>query len=173
MYTHTHNAYMHTHAHTHTMHTCTCTHIMHTCTRRGERRLIGLQDCWGRGRGGLIFSQIKYESGGGGGGGGGGSLTIRHQTRRIDQPPWLQACIHTHIHTHAYSHIHTHNAHINRHAHVCMCIASSCVYMCAYTYTHTQKYCWTANTLREKCAFFAIGTTQKSCIAFLNVYSQL
>ena len=153
----THNAYMY-------MHTHAPTHTMHTTTRRGERRLIGLQDCLGRGRGGLTFSQIKYKNGGEG-----GPLAIRHQTRGIDQPPWLQACIHTHtwhtctythlhIHTCIFTHIHafTHNAHINTHAHVCMRIAS-----CAYTYTYTEILLDSKYTLREV-RFFAIGTTQKS-----------
>ena len=100
-----------------------------------------------------------------GGGGGGVPLAIRHQTRGIDQPPWLQACIHTctymytHMHTHANIHIHTHShtqcTHINTHAHVCMCIIHVCMCMhtCTHTFTHTQKYCWTANSLREKCTF--------------------
>ena len=128
-----------------TMHTHAPTHTMHTCTRRGERRLIGLQDCWGRGRGGgLTFSQIKYESRGVGGVGG---RWVPSQSgikqRGLTNPPGYRP-EYTHIHTHS----HTHNAHINTHAHVCMCIAS-CVYMyvCAYTYTQTQKYCWIANTL--------------------------
>ena len=111
-----------------------------------------------------------------GGGGGGYPLAIRHQTRGIDQPPWLQACIHTwpHAHTHtckhthANTHIHTHShtqcTHINTLAHVCICIIHVCMCMhtCTHTSTHTQKYCWTANTS----ALFAIGTTQKPCIAF-------
>ena len=134
-----------THMHTHTMHTCTCTHIMHTHNAymhtQGERRLIGLQDCWGRGRGASYLAKTKA--------GGGTSQSGIKQGGLTSPPGYRPAYTHTytHMHIHTYTRIHTHNAHINRHAHVCMCIASSCVYMCAYTYTHTQKYCWTANTL--------------------------
>ena len=121
-----------THMHTHTMHTCTCTHMhthnayMHT---QGERRLIGLQDCWGRGRGGLIFSQ--NESGGG---------VPRNQASNKD----------THMHIHTYTRIHTHNAHINRHAHVCMSVSFiMCVYVCIHIHTYTEILLDSKYTLRE------------------------
>ena len=141
---------MHTCIHAHT---CACIHrLVGRKSSSGECRLIGLQDCWGRGRGGGALTLIRK-----GGGGGGGPLAIRHQTRGIDQPPWLQACIHTHG-----THAHTHTMHTL--THVCMCIAV-CVHTCPHTYTEIlldSKY-----TLREV-RFFAIGTTQKSCIAFLT-----
>ena len=137
------------------MHTCTHMH-MHTQARRQEVRQWGASinrtaGLLGKGEGGPhIDTKV---------GGVGGPLAIRHQTREIDQPPLLQAYIHTHgthahthtcifTHTHSHTRIHTHNAHINTHAHVCMC-----VHTCPHTFTHTQKYCWTANTLWEKCAF--------------------
>ena len=123
-----------THMHTQCTHaytyTCTCIHrLIGRKSGKGERRLVGLQDCWGRGEGGASHL-AKYESGGRGGGG--VPLAIRHQTRGIDQPPWLQACIHTrpHAHTHTCTHmqihthtrIHTHNAHILTHMHMCVCV---------------------------------------------------
>ena len=137
MYTHTHT--MHTCTHTQCIHAHTHNAYMHTQGGASINRTAGLL---GKGDGGLTFSQLKYESGG-------GSLAIRHQTRRIDQPPPgyrpaynTHTCIFTHTCTHAF----THTIHTLTDMHVCMCIASSCVYVCASTYTHTQKYCWTANT---------------------------
>ena len=134
---------MHTCTHTQCIHD-TCTHIhphthnayMHT---QGGASINRTARLFGKGEGGLTFSQIKYESGGGG-------VPLQSGIKQggLTNPPgYRPAYTHmAHMHIHTYTRIHTHNAHINTHAHVCMCIAS-----CAYTFTHTQKYCWTANTL--------------------------
>ena len=136
-YTHMHTQCTHVHMHTQARRQ----EVWHACACRGGR-LIGLQDCWGRGEGGLTFSHMKE-------GGGGGALTIRHQTRGIDQPPGYRPAYTHGTHTHIHTNSHTQCTHINTHAHVCMCIIHVCMCMhtCTHTFTHTQKYCWTANTL--------------------------
>ena len=128
------NTYTHVHICTHNAHMQHIHMHMHTQAHRQEvwqggasiNRTAGLLE-GGRGASHLA----KYESGGWGGGGG-VPLAIRHQMRGIDQPPWLQACIHTwpHAHTHTcthmqihtYTRIHTHNAHILTHMHMCVCV---------------------------------------------------
>ena len=172
MYTHAQHTQC-IHAHTCTpAHTCTHTHTMHTCTHmhphthnaymhtQGGASINRTARLFGKGEGGPhIWPKTKA---GGGGGGGRGSLAIRHQTRGIDQPPWLQACIYTHMahmHIHTYTRIHTHNAHINTHARVYVYS-----FMCIHKHTYTEILLDSKYTLREV-RFFAIGTTQKSCIA--------
>ena len=101
--------------------------------------------------------------------GGGGGGPHNQASNKGDWPtPWLQACIHTwhtctYTHTHIHTNSHTQCTHINTHAHVCMCKIHVC--MCMHTCTHIHR-----NTVghSERSALFAIGTTQKSCIAFLT-----
>ena len=105
---------------------------------------------------------------------GGGGPHNQASTRGIDQPPgYRPAYTHgTHAHTHIHTNSHTQCTHINTHAHVCMCIIHVCMCMhtCTHTFTHSHIH---RNTVgqqihSERSALIAIGTTQKSCIAFLT-----
>ena len=135
------------------MHTCTHIHMhMHTQAHRQEvwqggasiNRTAGLL---GKGRGGGSPSQSGIKRGG---------LTNPLATGLHTHMAHMHIHANAHIHTtHEFTHtIHTYNSHIqcthiNTHAHVCMCIIHVCIRMhtCTHTFTHTQKYCWTANTL--------------------------
>ena len=114
-----------THAHTYT-----CIHrLIGRKSGRGGASINSTVGLLGKGGGGGSHL-AKYESGGEG-----VPLAIRHQTRGIDQPSWLQACIHTctytYMHTHTYTRIHTHNAHILTHMHMCVCV-------CIHVHTHSH-----------------------------------
>ena len=150
MYTHAQHTqciHAHTCTHTHTMHTCTHMHphthnaYMHT---QGGASINRTARLFGKGEGGPhIWPKTKAGGGGGGGEGGGPSQSGIKQGGLTNPPGYRPAYTHT-WHTCIFTHTHafTHTMHTLTHMHVYMCIAS-----CAYTNTHTQKYCWTANTL--------------------------